>query len=49
MYGDALKVDVIGITGTNGKTSVAGFVSQLLARLGIKNGLIGTHFALVVN
>jgi hypothetical protein len=28
---------------------VAGFVSQLLARLGIKNGLIGTHFALVVN
>jgi folylpolyglutamate synthase/dihydropteroate synthase len=25
MYEDALKVDVIGITGTNGKTSVACF------------------------
>ena len=42
MYVDALKVDVIGITGTNGKTSVACFISQLLERLGIKNGLIGT-------
>jgi UDP-N-acetylmuramoyl-L-alanyl-D-glutamate--2,6-diaminopimelate ligase len=42
MYVDALKVDVIGITGTNGKTSVACFISQLLAHLDIKNGLIGT-------
>jgi UDP-N-acetylmuramoyl-L-alanyl-D-glutamate--2,6-diaminopimelate ligase len=30
MYGGALKVDVIGITGTNGKTSVACFISQSL-------------------
>ncbi len=42
MYRDALKIGVIGITGTNGKTSVACFVSQLLGHLGIKNGLIGT-------
>jgi UDP-N-acetylmuramoyl-L-alanyl-D-glutamate--2,6-diaminopimelate ligase len=42
IYGDALKLDLIGITGTNGKTSVACFISQLLERLGIKNGLIGT-------
>lgn len=42
MYGNALKIDVIGITGTNGKTSVACFISQLLECLGVKNGLIGT-------
>jgi len=42
MYPNAQKVEVIGITGTNGKTSVACFVSQLLEALGTKNGLIGT-------
>ncbi|SFV87350.1 UDP-N-acetylmuramoylalanyl-D-glutamate--2,6-diaminopimelate ligase [hydrothermal vent metagenome] len=41
-YDDATKVNIIGITGTNGKTSVACFVSQLLTMLGTKNGLIGT-------
>jgi len=41
-YDNAIKVDIVGITGTNGKTSVACFISQLLAALGIKNGLIGT-------
>uniref|UniRef100_UPI0034E01DFD UDP-N-acetylmuramoyl-L-alanyl-D-glutamate--2, 6-diaminopimelate ligase n=1 Tax=Candidatus Thiodubiliella endoseptemdiera TaxID=2738886 RepID=UPI0034E01DFD len=41
-YTDASKVNVIGITGTNGKTSVACFISQLLTMLGKKNGLIGT-------
>lgn len=41
-YSDALKVEVIGVTGTNGKTSVTSFISQLLAQLGVKNGLIGT-------
>lgn len=42
MYGEALNVEIIGITGTNGKTSVACFISQLLTLLGVKNGLIGT-------
>ncbi len=41
-YSNATKVNITGITGTNGKTSVAHFVSQLLTKLGIKNGLIGT-------
>ncbi len=41
-YPNAKKIDVIGITGTNGKTSVAYFVSQLLEKLGVNNGLIGT-------
>ncbi len=41
-YNNATKIDVIGVTGTNGKTSVAYLVSQLLEKLGIKNGLIGT-------
>ncbi|CAC9617823.1 UDP-N-acetylmuramoyl-dipeptide--2,6-diaminopimelate ligase (EC 6.3.2.13) [uncultured Gammaproteobacteria bacterium] len=42
MYADALNIEIIGITGTNGKTSVACFISQLLTLLGVKNGLIGT-------
>ncbi len=42
MYKDALSVDVVGITGTNGKTSTACFIAQLLTQLGVKNGLIGT-------
>lgn len=41
-YKNALSVDVVGVTGTNGKTSVSYFVAQLLTQLGIKNGLIGT-------
>jgi UDP-N-acetylmuramoyl-L-alanyl-D-glutamate--2,6-diaminopimelate ligase len=41
-YPDASTVNVIGITGTNGKTSVACFISQLLTMLGVQNGLIGT-------
>lgn len=41
-YTDAKKVKIIGVTGTNGKTSVAYFISQLLTMLGTKNGLIGT-------
>jgi UDP-N-acetylmuramoyl-L-alanyl-D-glutamate--2,6-diaminopimelate ligase len=31
-----------GVTGTNGKTSVAGFVYQLLETAGVSTGLIGT-------
>jgi len=41
-YPQAREVDIIGVTGTNGKTSVAHFISQLLNQLGVKNGLIGT-------
>lgn len=41
-YTDAQKVNIIGVTGTNGKTSVACFISQLLTMLGTQNGLIGT-------
>ena len=33
---------VVAITGTNGKTSVAGFVRQILARLGHKSASAGT-------
>lgn len=42
LYPNARKVELIGITGTNGKTSVGYFISQLLDQLGIKNGFIGT-------
>lgn len=41
-YTNAKKVKLIGVTGTNGKTSVGYFVSQLLDQLGVKNGFIGT-------
>ncbi|RUM86516.1 MAG: UDP-N-acetylmuramoyl-L-alanyl-D-glutamate--2,6-diaminopimelate ligase, partial [Candidatus Thioglobus sp.] len=41
-YSEAAQVEVIGVTGTNGKTSVSYFISQLLNQLGVKNGLIGT-------
>jgi UDP-N-acetylmuramoyl-L-alanyl-D-glutamate--2,6-diaminopimelate ligase len=41
-YPQAKKVEIIGITGTNGKTSVASFIAQMLDKLGVKNGLIGT-------
>jgi UDP-N-acetylmuramoyl-L-alanyl-D-glutamate--2,6-diaminopimelate ligase len=41
-YTNAKKVDIISITGTNGKTSVAYFVSQLLNKLNVKTELIGT-------
>ncbi|MDG6774018.1 UDP-N-acetylmuramoyl-L-alanyl-D-glutamate--2,6-diaminopimelate ligase [Thiomicrorhabdus sp. ZW0627] len=38
----SLKIKVVGITGTNGKTSTAHYVSQLLLALGQKPALIGT-------
>ncbi len=41
-YTNAKKVDLIAVTGTNGKTSVSHFISQLLSFLHIKNGVIGT-------
>jgi UDP-N-acetylmuramoyl-L-alanyl-D-glutamate--2,6-diaminopimelate ligase len=36
------RLKVIGITGTNGKTTVAFMVKQILERAGIKTGLMGT-------
>ena len=43
VYGpDISKVDLIGITGTNGKTSTAYFCSQLFELLGVRAGYIGT-------
>lgn len=41
-YSHANQVGIIGVTGTNGKTSVAHFISQLLNKLEVKTGLIGT-------
>jgi UDP-N-acetylmuramoyl-L-alanyl-D-glutamate--2,6-diaminopimelate ligase len=36
------KLKVIGVTGTNGKTTVAFMVKQILEAAGVKTGLIGT-------
>jgi UDP-N-acetylmuramoyl-L-alanyl-D-glutamate--2,6-diaminopimelate ligase len=36
------KLQVIGVTGTNGKTTVAFMVKELLEAAGIKTGLLGT-------
>lgn len=42
-YGDASRqLDLIGVTGTNGKTSVTQLVAQALDKLGKHCGLIGT-------
>ena len=39
---NAKNVDLIAVTGTNGKTSVSHYISQLLDFLEIDNGVIGT-------
>lgn len=36
------KMDIVGITGTSGKTSVSNFIAHALQKNGIKCGLIGT-------
>ena len=41
-YTKAKEVDLIAVTGTNGKTSVSHYISQLLDHLKIDNGVIGT-------
>ena len=41
-YQQANNVKLIGVTGTNGKTSVSLFISQLLELLNVKTGVIGT-------
>jgi UDP-N-acetylmuramyl-tripeptide synthetase len=38
----ATKLKVIGVTGTNGKTTVAFMVKEILEAAGVKTGLIGT-------
>jgi len=41
-YQEAQNIKLIGVTGTNGKTSVSFFISQLLETLNVKTGVIGT-------
>ncbi|MGQ4276637.1 UDP-N-acetylmuramoyl-L-alanyl-D-glutamate--2,6-diaminopimelate ligase [Pseudidiomarina sp. E22-M8] len=42
-YGEpARHIQVVGVTGTNGKTSVTYLIAQLLQTLGVKTGVIGT-------
>ena len=41
-YKNAINVELIGVTGTNGKTSTSCFICQLLNELGVKIGFIGT-------
>ncbi len=41
-YPTAKNIKIIAVTGTNGKTSVCHFISQLATLLNIKNGVIGT-------
>ena len=41
-YTRAKNVDLIAVTGTNGKTSVSHYISQLLDFMEIDNGVIGT-------
>ena len=36
------KFDVIGVTGTNGKTSITTFINEILRNCNKKVGLIGT-------
>ena len=42
LYPKANNIKLIAVTGTNGKTSVCHFISQLATSLNIKNGVIGT-------
>ena len=41
-YCAADKLTIVGITGTNGKTTTAFVIKDILSALGIKSGLIGT-------
>lgn len=38
------KMEVIGVTGTNGKTSITHFLNQMYKQQGVKTGLIGTMY-----
>lgn len=41
-FNDGIPLDIFGITGTNGKTSVSLFISHILNTCNIKCGVIGT-------
>jgi len=41
-YQEAKNIKLIGVTGTNGKTSVCLFIAQLLETLNVRTGVIGT-------
>ncbi len=42
-YGDpSEQLSVVGVTGTNGKSSVSHYLAQVLSFAGIKSGLVGT-------
>ena len=43
------KFQLIGVTGTNGKTTTTFLVDKILRDQGLKTGLVGTMFAKVVN
>ncbi len=38
------KMDIIAVTGTNGKTTTTSFLYELFSRLGFKSGVIGTLY-----
>lgn len=40
----SMDMQLIGVTGTNGKTSVTHFIEQMLQELGSKTGMIGTMY-----
>src|SRR5256885_1152176 len=47
-YGDPTKaLRVVGVTGTNGKTTTAFLVRHLLERAGIRTGLLGTIWSVI--
>ncbi|MDQ3075703.1 MAG: UDP-N-acetylmuramoyl-L-alanyl-D-glutamate--2,6-diaminopimelate ligase [bacterium] len=49
-YGDpSKKLKIIGVTGTNGKTTTATLLHQIATGLGYKAGLIGTAGNIIIN
>jgi len=49
-YGDASrKMNVIGVTGTNGKTTITTLLYKLFTRLGYRAGLIGTIENIIID
>ncbi|MCE1245950.1 MAG: UDP-N-acetylmuramoyl-L-alanyl-D-glutamate--2,6-diaminopimelate ligase [Firmicutes bacterium] len=45
----AEELDIIGVTGTNGKTSVTHMIAEALGANGIKTGIIGTLYVKIGN